>query len=145
MKYLIKSVNIILGLYFVLTAILLIFAISEQYLGNVKIPHYLQYIGLTYIILLYIIIITMLIGSIVGAIYGIKKNGVKSFAKETTLSFLGTMLLVIILSLLFDKKIINKDTSFYHAIRKTMKRMHILQLYKPDIKCHLQSKMLEQN
>lgn len=112
MKYLITTINIILGLFLALTAILLIFAFSDQYLENVQTPLYSQYIGLTYIILLYITIIILLIGSIIGAIHGIKKNGIKSFAKETALSFLGTMVLVIILSLLLDKKVLNTDKMF---------------------------------
>jgi hypothetical protein len=109
MQYLIKFLNIILGLFFALTVVLLIFVFSEKYLVNDEITSYFQYIGLTYIILLYIAVITLLIGSIIGAIYSIKKNGVKSFAKETILTFLGALLLTIILSLLFDKKILNID------------------------------------
>lgn len=65
-----------------------------------------------YVILLFVTVITLLIGSIIGAIYGIKQKGVKLFAKETILSFLGTMLLVIILSLLLDKKVLNTDKLF---------------------------------
>ncbi|QHQ62763.1 hypothetical protein Ana3638_19905 [Anaerocolumna sedimenticola] len=60
-------------------------------------------------ILLYISIVLLGICVVIGTMYGIKKIGFTTIAKEAALSFLGTFLIVILLSLIKDKTFLNPD------------------------------------
>lgn len=109
MKQLIKYINATLALFLILTVIILLSSLFDAYIPNDKTQLIIKYIGPVYMILLYIILIILVVCLVIGAIYGIKRNGLKGFVKEAAISFLGGFLLLIILSLIKNKIFLDTD------------------------------------
>lgn len=109
MKQLIKYINVTLALFLILTVIILLSSLFDAYIPNDKTQLIIKYIGPVYMILLYIILIILVVCLVIGAIYGIKRNGLKGFVKEAAISFLGGFLLLIILSLIKNKTFLDTD------------------------------------
>ncbi len=112
MKYISKFLNILLALFVILTLLLLLFGFLDSHIENNITRHIMQYIVRIYFILVCVIVIAMIICTITGAIYCIKKYGVKTFVKEAVKSFIGGLVIVIIISLTKDKMILNPDRLF---------------------------------
>ncbi len=112
MRHLKKFFHILLALFIILTIFVLLLGLLDSHKDDNLLPHIMPFIVLGYLILLYIIIATLIICVVIGAAYTLKHYGLKTFLKETILSLLGAFVIVIIISLLKDKMLLNRDSLF---------------------------------
>lgn len=112
MRHLNKFINILLVLFIILTIFFLLLGLWDSHKDDNLLPHIMPFIVLFYLILLYTIIATLIICVVIGAAYTLKQYGPKTFLKETILSLLGAFVIIIIISLLKDKMLLNRDRLF---------------------------------